>query len=292
MASPLHDIAQAVAQLLAAGERAALATVVRASGSTPQQVGARLLRYADGRTLGTVGGGHFEQVVLEALARCLVAGVARTLSWDLSRDLGMCCGGRMEVLVEPLEGMPRLILFGAGHVGHATAALAQRVGFRVSVVDEREELNHEGRFAGCSLLLSEPAEALRALSPTESDWLLIMTHDHQLDERALEAALTRPHRYLGMIGSRRKVLRILERVRARAGCRELDLTRVYAPVGLALGAIGPDEIAVSIIAELIALRRRQREGEREGQEVPHMRFLSVDSSAPGPAAANDEEVVP
>lgn len=269
MTSPLYEISEALAQLLERGERAALATVVRTSGSTPQKVGARMLRYADGRTLGTVGGGHIELVVLEALDRCLSLGRARTLSWDLSRDLGMCCGGRMEVLVEPIEGMPRLIVFGAGHVGRATAALAQRVGFRVTVVDEREDLNDDARFEGCTLLHAEPAEALRELTPTSEDWLLIVTHDHQLDERALEAALLVPHRYIGMIGSRRKVVRILERVHARRG--ELDLTRLFAPVGLALGALGPEEIAVSIVAELVALRR--------GQSSLHLRAVGSPANA-------------
>ncbi len=263
MTNPIYELSRAVAELLARGERGALATVVRASGSTPQQVGARLLRYSEGRVLGTVGGGQIEQVVIEALDRCLVEGVARTLTWDLSRDLGMCCGGRMEVLIEPLEGMPRLILFGAGHVGCATAALAQRVGFRVTVVDEREDLNNERRFAGCALVCAEPDEALGQLRPTDADWMLVMTHDHQLDECALTCVLRGPHRYLGMIGSRRKVLRVLERIQAKHGA--LDLSRLYAPVGLALGAIGPDEIAVSIVAELIALRRC-----RAG---PHMRAL-------------------
>lgn len=265
MTNAIYELSQAVADLLARGERAAMATVVRVSGSTPQAVGARLLRYPDGRVLGTVGGGHLEQVVIEALDRCLVEGVARTLTWDLARDLGMCCGGRMEVLVEILEGMPRLILFGAGHVGCATAALAQRVGFRVTVVDEREDLNSEKRFADCALLCAEPEEALDQLRPTAEDWMLVITHDHQLDERALASLLRGPHRYIGMIGSRRKVLRVLERIQAKQGA--LDLSRLYAPVGLALGAIGPEEIAVSIVAELVALRR--------GRPAPHMRALGA-----------------
>ncbi len=275
MGSSLREIAQATAQLLAQGERGALATVVRASGSTPQQVGARLLLHADGRMLGTVGGGRIEQVVHEALARCLTTGLARTMTWDLSKDLGMCCGGRMEVLVEPLEGAPRLILFGAGHVAHATAPLAQRLGFRVTVIDERDDLNHAARFPNCSLLLAEPAEALRELTPNAEDWMLVVTHDHQLDERALQAALAGPHRYVGMIGSKRKVLRIIERIQAR--CGNQDLSRVYAPVGLALGAVGPDEIAISIVAELIALRRTHA--------APHMRALGSIATSPAEKAA-------
>jgi xanthine dehydrogenase accessory factor len=258
------QIAQAVTELLARGERAALATVVRAAGSTPQEPGARLLRYEDGRMLGTVGGGRIEQVVLEALERSLREGTARTIAWDLGRDLGMCCGGRMEVFIEPLDGSARLIVFGAGHVACATARLAQRIGFRVIIVDEREELNTEERFPGCTRLLTAHDDALRELEPRATDWMLVMTHDHHLDEEALAAALSRPHRYIGMIGSRRKVLRIAARIEARRGT--LSLESVFAPVGLDLGALGPEEIAVAIGAELIALRH--------GRSVPHLRITA------------------
>jgi xanthine dehydrogenase accessory factor len=251
----------ALAALLRRGERGALATVVRAAGSTPQEIGARMLLDAQGQLHGTVGGGRIEEQVHEALRRCLSGDPARTLSWDLTRDLGMCCGGRMEVFVEPILGSPRLIVFGAGHVAHATVKLAAPL-FRVTVVDEREELNSEARFPEATRMLAEPGEALRQLAVNDDDWLLIMTHDHGLDQLALEAALRGPHRYIGMIGSKRKVLRARERVRQKRS--DISLERVYAPVGLAIGAIGPEEIAVSVMAELIALRR--------GRDVAHMRL--------------------
>jgi xanthine dehydrogenase accessory factor len=264
----MMQIAQAVSELLSHGERGALATVVRAAGSTPQEPGARLLLYEDGRTLGTVGGGRIEQVVLEALELALrdADGRPRTVAWDLGRDLGMCCGGRMEVFIEPLDGSARLIVFGAGHVACATARVAQRIGFRLVIVDEREELNSEERFPDCNRLLTAPDEALRELEPRPTDWMLVMTHDHRLDEEALAEALAGPHRYIGMIGSRRKVLRIIERIEARRGPSSLE--RVFAPVGLDLGALGPEEIAVAIAAELVALRH--------GRIAPH---LSVTAAA-------------
>jgi xanthine dehydrogenase accessory factor len=255
----------ALAALLRGGERGALATVVRAAGSTPQEIGARMLLDAHGRLHGTVGGGRIEEQVHEALRRCLAGEPARTLSWDLARDLGMCCGGRMEVFVEPILGSPRLIVFGAGHVAHATVKLAAPL-FRVTVVDEREELNSAERFPEATRMLAEPGEALRQLAVTDADWLLIMTHDHGLDQLALEAALARPHRYIGMIGSKRKVLRAQARLRHKES--RVSLERVYAPVGLAIGAVGPEEIAVSVMAELIALRR--------GSDVAHMRLAPAD----------------
>jgi xanthine dehydrogenase accessory factor len=253
MAALSLSLVRAMVEALERGERICLATVTRAHGSTPQGAGARMLRYADGRTLGTVGGGRIEQAVCDELERCAREGGSRTLVWDLTRDLGMCCGGRMEVFVEVLEATDRLLLFGAGHVGQATARVARGAGFRVCVVDPREELNSEERFGECERLVLEPDEGLRALMPTPRDFVLIATHDHTLDERALGCALRAPHRYIGMIGSRRKVLRVLERLEARHG--KLDLSRLYAPVGLAIGALGPEEIAISIVAELIARRR-------------------------------------
>ncbi len=247
------DLARELAGLLERGERAALATVTRTSGSTPQVVGARLLLRSDGSAVGTIGGGRIEQVVLQALERLLATGETQTRSWDLGKDLGMCCGGRMEFLLEVVDGAPRAIVLGAGHVAQATVPLLERVGFRVVVVDEREELLSAERFPTAKLLLEAPDEMLAKLAVTDRDWILIVTQDHRLDERALEQALRLPHRYIGMIGSRRKVLRVLDRLQARLG--RLDTSRLYAPVGLDIGGVTPAEIAVSIAAEFVALHR-------------------------------------
>jgi xanthine dehydrogenase accessory factor len=257
----LIDVTQALLDLLRGGGRGALATVVRASGSTPQQPGARLLLLPDGTLIGTVGGGAIEQAVIDALRVCVRDARPEVLTRDLGRDLGMCCGGRMEVFVEPIEGAPRLIVFGAGHVGRATAALARTIGFAPVIVDEREELNSEERFPGCARILREPRDAQGELAPREHDWMLVVTHDHRLDEEALDTYARLPHAYLGLIGSRRKIVRVIQRIRARRG--ELPpLERVYAPVGLDLGAISPEEIAVSIAAELVALRHGRAGGGR------------------------------
>jgi xanthine dehydrogenase accessory factor len=258
-------VLQAQLDLLASGGRGALATVVRVSGSTPQQPGARLLLREDGSTLGTVGGGAIEQAVMEALQRVLRNENPELLLRDLSHDLGMCCGGRMEIFVEPIVPTPRLWLLGAGHVSRPTAALARSVGFDVVVVDEREELNTAERFPGCELRLDDPSDALRRTPLTERDWVLIVTHDHQLDERALQSAAGSEPRYIGLVGSRRKVFRLVERVLAkRQG--DVPVERVFAPVGLDIGAVTPEEIAVSIVAELVALRH--------GRAAPHLRALS------------------
>jgi len=259
----VREVTEALLEVLDGGGRGALATVVRASGSTPQQVGARLLLRPSGALVGTVGGGAIEHAIVEELRGCVDDGKPRVVVKELMRDLGMCCGGRMEVLVEPVEGRPRLVVFGAGHVAKPTAALARSVGFGVVVVDDRDELNTVQRFPECERVLAEPSEASAEIAPSDRDWLLVTTHDHRLDEEALDTYARLPHAYLGVIGSRRKIYRILQRIAQRRGVPPLD--RVYAPVGLALGAVSPEEIAVSIVAELVALRH--------GAPARHMRAM-------------------
>ena len=252
----MREVAEALLEVLKGGGRGALATVVRTAGSVPQPPGARLLLRPDDTTVGTVGGGAIEHAVLEALREARRSGQSQLVARDLGYDLGMCCGGRMEIFVEPVEGAPRLWLFGAGHVARPTAALARQGGFEVTVIDEREALNTEDRFPACQREVNEPTALLRRSALGERDWLLIVTHDHRLDEELLELAIqSRPRpRFIGLVGSQRKTFRLLQRISGRLGAPP-ELDRVYAPVGLDIGAVGPDEIAVSIVAELVALRR-------------------------------------
>jgi len=242
----------------AASGSGALATVIRRSGSAPQVVGARMLVYADGRTLGTIGGGAIEHQVLEVCRQVLRTGKPRTFEAHLVRDLGMCCGGAMEVFVEFLQPEARLIIVGGGHVAQALAPLARAIGLRVIVVDDREELLEDPAFEQVERLAYDADEIDEAIPDLcERDLILIVTRDHARDERALARLLEQPHAYLGMIGSRRKVHTVLARVLRRYDERGLprpELARVHAPVGLALGGRTPPEIAVSIAAELIALR--------------------------------------
>lgn len=260
----VQDVVRALSELLASGQRGALATVVRTAGSTPQVAGARLLLLPDDRTIGTVGGGAIEQAVIAALREVRARGGRELIARELGYELGMCCGGRMEIFVEVIEATPRLWLCGAGHIAEAVARLAPPLGFELVVADAREELNDAARFPHARRELYDGDELLKRELLGARDWLLIATHDHALDERVLERALAQTPRYIGLVGSRRKVFRLLERITQRRGALVLD--RVYAPVGLALGAVGPEEIAISIAAELVALRR--------GAELPHLRALA------------------
>jgi xanthine dehydrogenase accessory factor len=253
-------VARAVVDVLSGrtGGPAALATVIGRSGSAPQVVGARLLLREDGVQVGTVGGGAIEEQVLDACRASLRDGSPRVVKAHLVRDLGMCCGGAMEVFVEYLAPEARLVLIGAGHVAQAVAPVAAGVGFRVVVVDDREDLLEHPAFAGAERHARDVDELELAVPDLgERDYVVILTRDHARDERALAHLVRRPHRYLGMIGSVRKVHAIVARVLRREqelGRPPPDLSRVRAPVGIALGGRTPAEIAISIVAELLADR--------------------------------------
>jgi xanthine dehydrogenase accessory factor len=272
-----EELLRALTEVLTSGRRGALATVVRTGGSTPQRPGARMLMRPDRSVMGTVGGGAVEQLVCEALAACIERGEPSLFVRELGHDLGMCCGGRMEVFIEPVEAPPRLWLCGAGHVGAATAPLAASIGFEVTVVDEREELNTAARFPGLARMLIDPTSWLKRTALDGRDWLLIATHEHALDEQILELALAQAPRYIGLMGSRRKVYRLLERITLRRG--PLAFERVYGPVGLTLGAVGPAEIAVSIVAELVALRRGEVAAHMRAIDDPRLRELLAAAGA-------------
>ncbi|HTV22728.1 MAG TPA: XdhC/CoxI family protein [Polyangiaceae bacterium] len=286
----MREVTEALLALLQSGREGALATVIETTGSTPQVAGARLLLDADGRRVGTVGGGAIEQRVVEALDEVNRRGSARVLGFDLAKDLGMCCGGSMKLFLEPIRATPRLTIFGAGHVAQPTAALAASAGFELVVVDERDEWNTAERFPGCRRELLDVATALRTLQPSQRDWLLIVTHDHQLDTEALRLALASDAHYVGLVGSRRKVYRLLQRVVARDG--PVDLRRLYAPVGLDLGAVSPAEIAVSIVAELIALRHQGGLGHLRTVDDARLRASLVEHARMSDETADDLDVSP
>lgn len=240
----------------AAGEPAALCTVIAVNGSAPRSASARMLVYGDGRIVGTIGGGQWEKVVIDAALVCIREGTARRVAAHLTRDLGMCCGGAMEAFVEPITPVERVHLFGAGHVGGALAPLLLSLGFDLKVYDEREEWLNAERFPGCERVLLDPRRALPAeLGPR--DYVVLVTHSHPLDQDLLEALIAKDYAYLGLIGSKAKITRFFIRLRA-AGVDEALLRRVSAPIGLDLGAETPEEIAVAIAAEIIRVRRRHK----------------------------------
>ena len=248
----------AAAQALAQGDSVALVTVVRAQGSTPQRAGAKMLVWADGRTIGTIGGGCYENDAFWKARESLASGKPLLLHYELNDDFaqenGLICGGRMDVHVDPLVPSPRLFIIGAGHVGFHLAKAAADVGFRIHVVDDREKFANSERFPGADVVVEPIPEWLHRAELPASAYVVVVTRGHQHDLDALRALAARDFKYLGLIGSRAKVARIYEALLAEGMPAEC-LQRVHSPIGLDIGAVTPAEIAISILAELIAISR-------------------------------------
>jgi xanthine dehydrogenase accessory factor len=248
-------VLQAAAVAIRDGVPAALVTITGIAGSTPRSGGTRMLVYSDGAILGTVGGGSFEFKIIQEAIASIQEGKPRRYTAHLTMDLGMCCGGAMEAYIEPLEGQLDLVIYGAGHVGLATAKAANDVGFKVTVIDPRQEFANPELFPkGVRVIEANPTESLDDLPWGLSSYHLIVTHDHGLDQDIIEQALPRPCGWIGMIGSRTKVTKFFVRLRA-GGMDEALFEKLSAPVGLDIGAETPQEIGVSIVAELIRVRR-------------------------------------
>ena len=244
----------AAALAIRTGRPAALATVISVGGSAPRSAGARMLIFADGESVGTIGGGAVEYKVVEAAVSVMSTGRPIRFVAHLTRDLGMCCGGEMEVYIEPLQIRHPLVIFGAGHVAMATAPSLCALDFSVTIVDERPEYARSERFPGCEVMCLDPRSVAEKMEGGVGDHWLVVTHDHQLDQDLVATLLPKKCAWLGMIGSRAKVAKFLMRYRA-AGMDETLFSKLCAPVGLDIGAETPQEIAVAIAAELIRVRR-------------------------------------
>jgi xanthine dehydrogenase accessory factor len=249
----------AAADALRRGEPVALVTVVRAAGSTPQRAGAKMLVFADGRTIGTIGGGCYENDAFWKAREALTTGRQRLLHYELNDDFaqenGLVCGGQMDVHIDPIEPTPHLYIVGAGHVGWHLGRLAVDAGFRVHVVDDREKFANAGRFPDAAEVVAAPIpEWLHRADLPPSAFVVVVTRGHTHDLEAMRALAARDLRYLGLIGSRAKIKRIADLLLAE-GLPAECLERVHAPIGLDIGAVTPAEIAISIAAEIVAVRR-------------------------------------
>jgi len=265
-----QEVFAAVANALDRGEPAALVTIVSTTGSTPQRVGAKMLVFADGRIVGTIGGGCYENDAFwkarEAIATRRPLLLHYELDDDFAQETGLVCGGQMDVYIEPIEPSPELYVVGAGHVGFHLARLAHEVGFRVHVIDDREKFANAERFPNAMEVVADdiPAWISRTDLPPHA-YVVIVTRGHTNDLEALRALAPRDLRYLGLIGSRAKVARIYDQLVADQVSPE-RLRNVHAPIGLDIGAVTPQEIAVSILAELVAVKHGKMRS-RDAQEL-------------------------
>ncbi len=252
------DLFEEIVRMRRAGQRGALATIVHTNGSIPSFESSRMLVREDGSSAGTVGGGCVEADVWAAAKEVMQKEAPRKLVFHLNNeatyDNGLICGGTLEVFVEPILPQPVVYLFGGGHVSMAVAKAAQAAGFGVAVVDDREAFANAERFPMAHEIYIGFEDAFEKIRPNASSYLVIVTRGHKEDMRVLAWAVRTEARYVGMIGSRRKVFSVYKALQ-QEGYRIEEFERVFAPMGLEIGALSPEEIALSIVAELVAVRR-------------------------------------
>jgi xanthine dehydrogenase accessory factor len=254
------DLFEEVVRLRRAGQKCALATIVEVNGSIPSYESAKMLVREDGSIAGTVGGGCVEAEVWNAAREVIAEEKPRrlrfTLGHDASEDTGLICGGQLEIFIEPVVPQPKAFIFGAGHISKSLARVASLAGFYTVVADDRELFANRARFPDSEEVHAAEYEALfPQLEISSSSYLIIVTRGHRDDLRVLRLALATPARYIAMIGSRRKVLGVMKELE-KEGVARPAFERLFAPMGLDIGALTPEEIAVAVVAEMIAVRRR------------------------------------
>jgi len=260
----MEEIFKEIAKICSEGGSAALASVVQVRGSTPREVGSKLLIKGDGSLVGSLGGGALEAKICREAMTVLSQGKAKMLHFDLTgrgaEGDQMLCGGEMDIFIEPILPPPTLYIFGAGHISLAISKMAKMAGFRVVVIDDRAEFANPNRFPEADQIVVEDfSTSLPRLRINDSSYIAIVTRGHQFDEEVLEWAARTEACYIGMIGSKRKNQVVFEDLRSKGISRD-KLEQVHAPIGLDIGAETPEEIAVSIVAELITIKRQHRRG--------------------------------
>lgn len=259
ISSPL----EIAARLLATGEKFTLVTIIKAKGSTPRKAGSRMIVYPNGEIFSSIGGGAVERLAIESARKSMKSGEIEYLKLNLNdmahESTGMICGGNVELMIEPFGHKPRLFIFGGGHVAHPTAMLAQKIGFPVTVFDQREDWANVERFPNMEIKHGATEEIAESFDTNQDDFIVVMTHCHDDDYKILTRVIRKPFHYLGVIGSKHKSIEIRKELKSD-GFTPAEIERITCPIGLKIGSHTPDEIAISVAAQLI---KKLKEWEKE-----------------------------
>ncbi len=255
------DIFDKITELRAQNKSAALVTIIATKGSTPRGTGTKMMVCSDGNVYGTVGGSAVEAMMIEKAKESIRTGNYYKEWHDLDDhakdDTGMICGGKMEFFVEPIGIQPHLIIFGGGHVALPLARLAAQTGFNYTIVEDRLEFSGVDRFPGAKEIISAKAEEIEEkVNISETDYVAIVTRSHELDYQALKVILKYPVNYLGLIASKVKKKQVFAQL-IEEGFDKSLVEKIHSPIGLDIAAQTPEEIAVSIVAELIAVKNKK-----------------------------------
>lgn len=259
----MSEVLKEVLKRINKGEIIALVTVVEAKGSTPRGVGAKMLVNINGLVTGTIGGGTTEARVIEEAKKVIKEGKEKLLTYHLTKkeaalDEGAICGGDMKVFIDIIQPKEEVLIFGGGHIAVCLSKLAKMVGFRVIIIDDREEFANKKRFPEADEIIAEDTEkALRHLNIAPSTYIIVVTRGHLKDEEVLASVVRSSAAYIGMIGSYKKNATVFQHLKEQ-GISAQELKKLHAPIGMDIGAQTPEEIAVSIIAEIIQIRRKKK----------------------------------
>ena len=261
------DVLEKVVDFLKSGKRVALCTVVEKRGSGPRDVGAKIVVSEDGEVVGTIGGGNMERILIGEALKSLKEGKSRKVVFSLHEDIeregviktGLICGGEITIFIDVIEPKPRLIIIGSGHIGYPLAKLADILGFEIVIVDDNKELATEDRFPMAKeILVGDFLEVLDKIEVRPHDYVVIVYGEPEHDYLALKKMIEKGVHYVGLLGSRVKVAKFKERLK-KEGVSEEIFKSLYAPVGLDIGAQTPEEISISILAQIIKIRRKKYE---------------------------------
>jgi xanthine dehydrogenase accessory factor len=255
-----NEIYEVLLKMMGKEEPAALVTVVQTKGSSPGKPGFKMLVDLQGNTVGTIGGGLVEATVINEAREAIRLNTPKYSTYNLNNDtaagLGMICGGETTVFIDVIVSPETLLIIGAGHIAQPLALMAKILNFRVIVIDDREDFCNRERFPTADeCQVGDIVKLLEEANINENTYLVIVTRGHSYDEKALEKTLNSKARYLGMIGSQKKVQTVFQNL-LNKGFSEEKLKEVYAPIGLDIGAETPEEISVSILSQIIEVRNK------------------------------------
>ena len=250
----MEDVFAKIIELKHAGVNSALCTLTETKGSVPRKAGSKMIVTESGEIYGTVGGGNIEMQIIEKAGQVIKANSPAKFFFNLEENLEMHCGGSVEVFIEPMKTLDELVIFGAGHVGMALARLARNFGFNLTLVDDRESLLVIAEGEGFSTIKDDFIHAAQDLQTSKKTYLVVTTPKHKYDEE-VTAALGKKHfKYLGMIGSRKKVALAAENFKEKYQMSDTQIDNINMPIGIPFNAQTPEEIAISILAKLIDVK--------------------------------------
>jgi xanthine dehydrogenase accessory factor len=252
----MRNIIEKINSLIKEKKKFAVCTIITTKGSVPRHVGTKMIVLEDSKIVGTIGGGAFEKKVIENALEVIKSNKPELFKHDLLQQHGMCCGGYVEIFIEPVMKNKKLYIFGAGHTGQALAGFAENFDFDVFLIDDRKEYLDSFNSEKVNKMNLDHNRALKALTFDDETFIVIVTYEHKLDRDILSYCIHKPFAYLGMIGSDRKIKFTRQMFLEGNLATEQELEKVNMPVGIEIGAESPGEIAISILAELIKFKNQ------------------------------------